>query len=838
MRIKHLWAAGLFAGAALWAGCGESGAVCGEGTVEEDGTCVPEQDTNTTDSVTCGEGTSLSNGECIPDSQVTCGAGTALADGSCEVDDTACADGTSFDTATGECIADFEVVCGAGTQEDTDNGECVPAQDACAPGTTLADNGECVVADPARVQIIHNSPDPAAETVDIFANGGLIADDLGFREATPFLNIPSGVEVEFEIDAAPSDPENTPIVVAGGSFEANQSYIVFANGVLEPETFNDGDDDSNLPGLSLDILKGAYETYQGDDANNKFNLALFHGAPDAPAVDVMPSVTSGLPAEIFPTGLSYGDYTRDADDQLTYLDAPAGVTALELTTADGMWVASYQTSFQGNLPEGGEVAIAFASGLLAPQGEQPEFELQVATPTGGETAPLDRAARVQIVHNSPDAGPVKVTLNDETAAEAFEFRDATPYVTVEADVEIEVDIADGTFTEGTTFGFGSTNFVVADGLIGDSGDGDNPFGLAVKTDAKTMAASQNDTALSVFHGSPNAPAVDVYAEAFSTGSLGSPSFPGAAPGAFTDYAEVPAASYVVTITAAENPDPVAAFTAPLGGFAGQAINVVASGYLEPEGDQPPFALVAVTPDGQTIELGDPAYLQVIHNSGDTNADGVDVYLNGALAQADFGFREATGYLTVPAGEQLVDIYAGGADTQNADPVATTNTPALSAGESHVAVAQGVLDPGNFDTSANNDIGFGLTYISPARRAADQGGEVDLRVVHGATDAPAVNVNVPTEDGPDLGLASDLAYNGVSDSYVGVAAGVYTVNVAPASGGNPVASFDVDLSGNENEAVTVLASGFLTEDNEATGGEEPLGLLAVFSDGGTTFFQAN
>ena len=47
----------------------------------------------------------------------------------------------------------------------------------------------------AQIQIIHNSADLAAATVDVRINGSFAdpsLDDLAFREATPFLTVPAG----------------------------------------------------------------------------------------------------------------------------------------------------------------------------------------------------------------------------------------------------------------------------------------------------------------------------------------------------------------------------------------------------------------------------------------------------------------------------------------------------------------------------------------------------------------------------------------------------------------------------------------------------------------------
>ena len=51
------------------------------------------------------------------------------------------------------------------------------------------------LAQTARVQVIHNAPNP---TVDVYVNGVLAIDNFAFRTARPFLDLPAGLPLSIE----------------------------------------------------------------------------------------------------------------------------------------------------------------------------------------------------------------------------------------------------------------------------------------------------------------------------------------------------------------------------------------------------------------------------------------------------------------------------------------------------------------------------------------------------------------------------------------------------------------------------------------------------------------
>ena len=130
----------------------------------------------------------------------------------------------------------------------------------------------------------------------------------------------------------------------------------------------------------------------------------------------------------------------------------------------------------------------------------------------------------------------------------------------------------------------------------------------------------------VLHGATDAPAVDVIARDVAT------LVDNAAYTDITGYIPVPAASYILDVTPAEdNETIVASFTADLSGLGGGSAAVFASGFLTPSANQRwcCFWYFCCLANGTVVEF--PAYVpqarvQVIHNAADVAAASVDIYL--------------------------------------------------------------------------------------------------------------------------------------------------------------------------------------------------------------------
>ncbi|MFN4081947.1 MAG: DUF4397 domain-containing protein, partial [Saprospiraceae bacterium] len=188
--------------------------------------------------------------------------------------------------------------------------------------------------------------------------------------------------------------------------------------------------------------------------------------------------------------------------------------------------------------------------------------------------------------------------------------------------------------------------------------------------------------------------------------------------------------YQVQIKPAGSDDVLVTYDVDLTGLDGAAARVFASGLL---GGDPAFGLFAALPDGTVIEfpvVAAPATarVQLIHNSPSPT---VDLYVNGELAFDDFEFRTATGFENAPANELLKLSIAPGNSASVDDAIAEFDV-IFEEGKTYVVVASGIVgDPNTPFTLIVNEMG---------REEASDPDNVDIAILHGSPNAPAVDVD--------------------------------------------------------------------------------------------------
>ncbi|MBT8386869.1 MAG: DUF4397 domain-containing protein, partial [Ignavibacteria bacterium] len=454
----------------------------------------------------------------------------------------------------------------------------------------------------------------------------------------------------------------------------------------------------------------------------------------------------------------------------------------------------------------------------------------------GMSSLFAQTARLQVIHNAADPGAVSVDiyLNGSLLLDNFGFRDATPYIDAPAGTPINIGVAGPNSTSAAdtiknftvTLTANETYVAIANGVLDPNSFAVNPdgrstaFTLFIKAMARENGTS-SDVDFFVLHGSSDAPTVDVLARRVAT------LVDDAAYGDITNYITVPPASYILDVTpGSENSTIVASFEADLSSLGGGAAVVFASGFLTPGNNQngPAFGIFAALPNGDVVTFPSVqlARLQVIHNAADVAAASVDIYLDGTLLLDNFAFRDATPFIDAPAGVEInIGVAPGNSgsagDTLKNFPVTLNN------GDTYVAIANGVLDPNSYAVNPDGRSTAFTLFINAMARESGTSSDVDFFVLHGATDAPTVDViarNVAT-------LVDDAAYGDITP-YITVPAGEYTLDLTLADGTTLVQSYIANLSGLGGGSAAVFASGFLTPGNNQNG--EAFGLFFALADG--------
>ncbi len=453
----------------------------------------------------------------------------------------------------------------------------------------------------AMIQVIHDSPFDAAKLVDVYANDELLIDDFAFQDATPYVEVPANVDIKIDITAADAADNSAPVFSTSVNLQDATSYVAIATGdpLNRPEN----------PAFTLNI-SDLGRTSASDP--NAVEVLAFHGAINTPPVDIV-AVGEG----VLVNDLAYSQFSSD------YVSVAPNLYTVNVTHAsDNSTVfASYFADHRGDQ---GDALVVVASGFFHPADERPDFSLFAVYPDGSTaTLPSSEFARVQLVHNSPyaAAGAVDVYANDMLLLDDFAFRDASPFIDVPANLDVKLDITAADAADNsapvytTTVNLPVSTYVVIAGGDPLGTEGQPAFGLAVTDMGQEAAANPSNAEALVFHGSPDAPPVDVYARG------GGKLVDDLAYSEFGDgYVSVPPGSYTLDITAADyNAVVIASFEADLSSLAGGAAVIAASGFMTPATDTDPgFGLLAIFPDGTTALLpaGTPAPVP-----GDSNGDG-------------------------------------------------------------------------------------------------------------------------------------------------------------------------------------------------------------------------
>ena len=402
---------------------------------------------------------------------------------------------------------------------------------------------------------------------------------------------------------------------------------------------------------------------------------------------------------------------------------------------------------------------------------------------------LFAASNIQLMHAS-SVGEVSVSLNDKAFLKNVNYLDNTGLFAIERGVTLGVTSTNSD----NTVELSLDNLGYGDHVVSAIGPTYNSRSFQlVSSNIRSFSNSKEHFALKVLNGIVNESTVDIFVEdnlIYEKLNYGE----------YSNYFHLEAGFQNITLVDHYSGIELGRYVINLNGRGNETGVLVVSGKFDRE-----FAnLKLINPDGSSIsvvemnleatdedgnqneesrDITETAQVQIVHNSP---YPVVDVYVDGALALEDVPYRASTGLVDLPINTEVGIAPADG------DVIATFPFE-LAENGTYVVVASGIV--------GDDAHPFNLLASTLATSAVDND-HFALKVMHGVTDAPAVDIYA---DG-NL-LVENLAY-GEFQGYLQVPVGDYTLDITGHGSTDPVASFSAPLSSFGGGSGVVYASGFL------------------------------
>jgi len=435
----------------------------------------------------------------------------------------------------------------------------------------------------------------------------------------------------------------------------------------------------------------------------------------------------------------------------------------------------------------------------------------VATVTGCDTD--DETASLRVIHASPDAPPVNVSVGNATPVTSLDYAESSGFASVAAgsrDITVEGIIPGGNADVISVPDFNLMN----DGRYTVIAVNETAAIEAYVADESAASPAAGEVAISVVHASPVAGPVDVYVTAPGTDvsdiSL-QPNFTFDYKDPAVDAGALPASKYDITVTAAGTKNVAYNISGvDLAPFAGNKLLLVAVSTTTATNIAASPVKLLVATDGAHVVLLDEdtnAGARVVHASPDADtaaggpvevlANSVSLGLTGLELIDSFRYTEiappvgnpplplttdGSFVLVPPADDFIFDVAV-----DEGAIVFTSGEVPLAQGSEYTVIAAGLVTA---------EPAFGLLATEDSNRSIIT--QASVKVVHGAPAAGTVNVYVTpagqfTKEDVENGLAgSPLLENfefGAITDYVAVPPGDYDIRVVPLSLG--VAAINVE-----------------------------------------------
>lgn len=240
----------------------------------------------------------------------------------------------------------------------------------------------------ARIQFIHNSADLNLSQIDIWVDGVQWVDNLPFREATAYMDIPSGVPVSLGVAPENSASEQDTLIHREIHLQPHDTVIVHIHGTTDPSAYQP------YVALNMQLIDQRREKPHYDQ--NQIDLFFLFGCSDEGKVDIRQGIETlvsegqvGVYSDYYSYDNSYHVFRRtDESGRVVY-----GTYGLPLD----QWAWP------------GRTAVVLSSGFQDPSQNQngPPMAIMAVSHLGGPfielpPAPRENYARLQIMQNAAD----------------------------------------------------------------------------------------------------------------------------------------------------------------------------------------------------------------------------------------------------------------------------------------------------------------------------------------------------------------------------------------------------------------------------------------------------
>ncbi len=202
-----------------------------------------------------------------------------------------------------------------------------------------------------KLQLVHASADPVAESVDVYVNGTKVADNMGFRSASPFVDIPAEEALSIVVAEPNSNSFDDKVLTTfiADPVPENSYTTMILTGVVSATGFAPNPGGAPIT-MSLSMLA---DPHMKSPVSSEVDVIPVHAVTDINAVDAL--YRGGMK---FATSLSYrnaGSYLHVAPEQYIVDITPPGMNDL--------LVKSFTADFSSLA---GESIILVAAGFADP----------------------------------------------------------------------------------------------------------------------------------------------------------------------------------------------------------------------------------------------------------------------------------------------------------------------------------------------------------------------------------------------------------------------------------------------------------------------------------------